>query len=125
MTSLELQLDIFGGETPAQAARRPAVSAPRHPAERPVQLALLADDEYDQWAGQGTLVDAAGVTARIGGLLAVGRLEPVRCRRCHRWLSDPASVTAGIGPVCAERAHTELVGRPGDPPATAATDPLL
>lgn len=27
----------------------------------------------------------------------------VKCRGCGRWLTDPASVRSGVGPVCASR----------------------
>lgn len=27
----------------------------------------------------------------------------VRCRGCNRWLTDPSTVAAGIGPTCATR----------------------
>ncbi|MEB3062473.1 DUF6011 domain-containing protein [[Mycobacterium] zoologicum] len=30
----------------------------------------------------------------------------MRCRGCGRWLTDPASVRSGIGPICAAREAT-------------------
>lgn len=119
---MDIQPDLFGDEAPVQAPRRPAISAPARPAGPPVQLALLADDEHGQWAGQRTLVDAAGAAGE-GTLLTAPPREPVQCRRCHRWLRDPASIAAGIGPVCIHRESGELAGRPVDPPAVA--EPLL
>ncbi len=34
-----------------------------------------------------------------------------RCRRCHRALSNPAAVAAGIGPICAAKESAELFNR--------------
>lgn len=39
--------------------------------------------------------------ARVEGV----QFTPV-CRRCHRPLSDPKSVEAGIGPVCVGKEHS-------------------
>ncbi len=53
-------------------------------------------------AGTNTVKGAGPTRAGLPTELPEWRLA-MRCRGCGRWLTDPASVQAGIGPLCASR----------------------
>ena len=76
-------------------------------------LAANRNDVPDSTSAADTFDIADRVVAQVDWSLwrAIRRGElglAVRCRRCRRWLTDPASKRAGIGPRCAVAEAAEV-----------------
>lgn len=99
MTAVAIQGALFGEPEPYRPPARAARPAwpPRAPEPEPV-------------------VHHRGQLAAVAPSGAV----PVPCRRCRRKLTDPASIAAGIGPVCAAK---EAAAPPEQPAQLAGDDP--